>query len=48
MHLLWGGTPENGVTAQENAAIELTPTKSIIIDKGGNYELPGGDGEYYH
>ena len=43
MHLLWGGTPENGVTAQENAAIELTPTKSIIIDKGGNYEIPGGD-----
>lgn len=38
-----GGTPENGVTAQENAAIELTPTKSIIIDKGGNYEIPGGN-----
>lgn len=37
------GTPENGVTAQENAAIELTPTKSIIIDKGGNYEIPGGN-----
>lgn len=43
MHLLWGGTSENGVTAQENAAIELTPTKSIIIDKGGNYEIPGGN-----
>ena len=43
MHLLWGGTPENGVTAQENAAIELTPTKSIAIDKGGNYEIPGGN-----
>lgn len=47
MHLHWkifrGGTPENGVTAQENAAIELTPTKSIIIDKGGNYEIPGGN-----
>ena len=43
MHLLWGGgTPENGVTAQENAAIELTPTKSITIDKGGNYEIPEG------
>lgn len=41
--LALGGTPENGVTAQENAAIELTPTKSIIIDKGGNYEIPGGD-----
>ena len=38
-----GDTPENGVTAQENAAIELTPTKSIIIDKGGNYEIPGGN-----
>ena len=47
MHLHWkifrGGTPENGVTAQENAAIELTPTKSITIDKGGNYEIPGGN-----
>ena len=43
MHLLWGGTPENGVTAQENTAIELTPTKSITIDKGGNYEIPGGN-----
>lgn len=41
--LALGGTPENGVTAQENAAIELTPTKSIIIDKGGNYEIPGGN-----
>ena len=40
---LGGGTPENGVTAQENAAIELTPTKSIAIDKGGNYEIPGGN-----
>lgn len=38
-----GGTPENGVTAQENEAIELTPTKSITIDKGGNYEIPGGN-----
>ena len=48
MRLHWkifrgGGTPENGVTAQENAAIELTPTKSIAIDKGGNYEIPGGN-----
>lgn len=40
---LGGGTPENGVTAQENAAIELTPTKSITIDKGGNYEIPEGN-----
>lgn len=38
-----GGTPENGVTAQEDTAIELTPTKSITIDKGGNYEIPGGN-----
>ena len=44
MHLLWGGgTPENGVTAQEDTAIELTPTKSITIEKGGNYEIPGGN-----
>lgn len=41
--LALGGAPENGVTAQENAAIELTPTKSITIDKGGNYEIPGGN-----
>ena len=41
--LALGGTPKNGVTAQENAAIELTPTKSITIDKGGNYEIPGGN-----
>ena len=40
--LALGGTPENGVTAQENAAIELTPTKSITIDKGGDYEIPVG------
>lgn len=40
---LGGGTPENGVTAQEDTAIELTPTKSITIDKGGNYEIPGGN-----
>lgn len=48
MHLLWGGTPENGVTAQEDeeaesAPTELDPTKSITIDKGGNYEIPGGN-----
>ena len=41
--LALGGAPENGVIAQENAAIELTPTKSITIDKGGNYEIPGGN-----
>ena len=43
-----GGTPENGVTAQEDeeaesAPTELDPTKSITIDKGGNYEIPGGN-----
>lgn len=48
MHLLWGGTSENGVTAQEDeeaesAPTELDPTKSITIDKGGNYEIPGGN-----
>lgn len=48
MHLLWGGgTPENGVTAQENeeaesAPTELVPTTDIIITKGGNYEIPEG------
>ena len=48
MHLLWGGTPENGVTAQENeeaesAPTELVPETDIIITKGGNYEIPGGN-----
>ena len=48
MHLLWGGgTPENGVTAQENeeaesAPTELVPKTDIIITKGGNYEIPEG------
>lgn len=47
MHLLWGGTPENGVTAQENeeaesAPTELVPETDITITKGGNYEIPGG------
>jgi len=48
MHLLWGGTPENGVTAQENeeaesAPTELVPETDITITKGGNYEIPGGN-----
>ena len=48
MHLLWGGTPENGVTAQENeeaesAPTELVPETSIIITEGGNYEIPEGN-----
>lgn len=43
-----GGTPENGVTAQENeeaesAPTELDPTTNITIIKGGNYEIPGGN-----
>lgn len=47
MHLLWGGTPENGVTAQENEEAESAPTKLVpetdtIITEGGNYEIPGG------
>lgn len=48
MHLLWGGgTPENGVTAQENEEAESAPTKlvpetDITITKGGNYEIPEG------
>ena len=47
MHLLWGGTPENGVTAQENeeaesAPTELVPETNITITEGGNYEIPGG------
>lgn len=48
MHLLWGGTPENGVTAQEDeeaesAPTELVPETDITITKGGNYEIPGGN-----
>lgn len=43
MHLLWGGgTPENGVTAQENTAAETIPTIGTTITKGGNYEIPEG------
>lgn len=44
---LGGGTPENGVTAQENEEAESAPTKlvpetDITITKGGNYEIPEG------
>ena len=39
MHLLWGGTPENGVTAQEDTAAETIPTKGMTIAKGGIYEV---------
>lgn len=43
MHLLWGGgTPENGVTAQEDTAAETIPTTGMKITKGGDYEIPEG------
>ena len=44
MHLLWGGsTPENGVTAQENAETATTiPFEGTTITKGGNYEIQAG------
>ena len=37
---LGGGTPENGVTAQENTAAETIPTTGKIITEGGDYEIP--------
>lgn len=38
-----GGTPENGVTAQENAETATTiPTTGMKITEGGNYEIPEG------
>ena len=40
---LGGGTPENGVTAQENAETATTiPTTGMKITKGGDYEIPEG------
>ena len=42
MHLLWGGTPENGVTAQEDTAATTIPTTGMTITEGGNYEIPEG------
>lgn len=42
MHLLWGGgTPENGVTAQEDTAATTIPTTGMKITKGGDYEIKG-------
>lgn len=38
---LGGGTPENGVTAQEDTAVETIPTIGTTITKGGNYEIKG-------
>lgn len=38
-----GGTPENGVTAQENAeTATMIPTTGMKITKGGDYEIPEG------
>lgn len=42
MHLFWGGTPENGVTAQEDTAATTIPFEGTTITKGGNYEIPEG------
>lgn len=38
---LGGGTPENGVTAQEDTAAETIPTIGTTITKGGIYEVKG-------
>lgn len=40
---LGGGTPENGVTAQEDTAATTIPFEGTTITKGGNYEIPGGN-----
>lgn len=41
--LALGGTPENGVTAQENAETATTiPTTGMKITAGGNYEIQAG------
>lgn len=37
-----GGTPENGVTAQEDTAAKTIPTTGMTITEGGNYEIPEG------
>lgn len=42
MHLLWGGTPENGITAQEDTAATTIPFEGKIITEGGNYEIQAG------
>ena len=39
---LGGGTPENGVTAQEDTAAETIPTTGKNITAGGNYEIQVG------
>ena len=40
--LALGGTPENGVTAQEDTAAETIPFEGTTITKGGNYEIAEG------
>lgn len=37
-----GGTPENGVTAQEDTAATTIPFEGKIITEGGNYEIQAG------
>lgn len=37
-----GGTPENGVTAQEDTAATTIPFEGKTITEGGNYEIPAG------
>lgn len=37
-----GGTPENGVTAQEATAATTIPFEGKIITEGGNYEIQAG------
>lgn len=39
---LGGGTPENGITAQEDTAVETIPFEGTTITKGGNYEIQAG------
>ena len=39
---LGGGTPENGVTEQEDTAAKTIPTTGMTITEGGNYEIPEG------
>ena len=36
-----GGTPENGVTAQEDTAAKTIPTTGMKITEGGDYEIKG-------
>lgn len=38
---LGGGTPENGVTAQEDTAAKTIPTTGMTITEGGDYEIKG-------